>query len=150
MGTWTTETTLEGTPEHVLGVLTEPAACARFSPVPFEVGGLTAPTLETGTRARLGGRIGGRSVEFDLDVLRADDRRLELRARGPIEIEARYAARAVSGGTRLVASVSVHGGRGLRGCLVARLADAVLAAGALDQVVARVADEVTALPGVAA
>jgi uncharacterized protein YndB with AHSA1/START domain len=36
MRTWTTETWVAGAPEHVLELLTEPDAIARWAPIPFE------------------------------------------------------------------------------------------------------------------
>jgi hypothetical protein len=37
MGTWITQTTVDGAPEDVLAVLTDPQACTRWSPIDFEV-----------------------------------------------------------------------------------------------------------------
>jgi hypothetical protein len=82
MATWNTAATVGGAPEQVLGVLTEPEACARWSPVRFDLDHLDRPRPVTGTRGRLGGRVVGRRVDFDLEILHADQRRLELRACG--------------------------------------------------------------------
>ena len=77
------------------------------------------------------------------EILHADERALALRASGPIDIEARYDARAHGPATRIEASVFVNGG-GLAGRVLARAADGLLAAGALDRALARIAGEVAA------
>ncbi|MDX6672828.1 MAG: hypothetical protein QOH11_246 [Solirubrobacteraceae bacterium] len=141
MATWSTATTVHGTPESVLTVLTDPEACSRWSPVGFDLDELEEPRLTTGSRARVGGRFIGRDVGFDVEIVRADERALELRAHGPIDIEARYDARAHGPATRIEASVSVRGG-GLTGRVLARAADGLLAAGALDRALTRIAGEV--------
>jgi len=143
MGTWSTATTVHGSPERVLTVLTDPEACSRWSPVGFELDELDEPRLTTGSRARVGGRFVGRDVGFDVEILHADERALALRASGPIDIEARYDARAHGPATRIEASVFVNGG-GLAGRVLARAADGLLAAGALDRALARIAGEVAA------
>lgn len=134
--------TVEASPERVLGVLTEPQVCARWSPVRFELDHLDQPRLATGTRGRLGGCLVGRRVDFDLEILRADHQRLELRACGPVKIDAVYDARPSGNSTHLHAAVSVRPGPGLTGRIAARAADALLAAGALDHALHRIADEV--------
>jgi len=139
MGTWSTSATIEGRPEHVLDVLTDPDAAERWSPVAFEVDGIRR--LSAGARARVGGSIVGRRVEFDVEILEADERRLALRAQGPIEIEARYDARPCGAATCLDAEVSVRSTGGLMGRLMAGAADGLLAAGALDSTLRRIGDE---------
>jgi hypothetical protein len=79
MRTWTTQTTVTGLPDEVLALLTEPDAIARWTPVPFELLELDTDHLVSGTRARVRGRLAGRSLEFDVEVLAADDERLALR-----------------------------------------------------------------------
>jgi hypothetical protein len=37
MKTWTAETWVGGTPEHVLELLTRPHGIARWAPIPFEL-----------------------------------------------------------------------------------------------------------------
>jgi Polyketide cyclase / dehydrase and lipid transport len=137
MGTWTTQTTVTGLPDEVLGLLTEPDAIARWTPVPFELVDLDTDRLMAGSRARVRGRLGGRTLEFEVEVLAADDERLALVATGPISIDVEYALRPAAGGSQLCASVSVHGS-GLIGRVLARATDAVLAAGALDLAVSRI------------
>jgi Polyketide cyclase / dehydrase and lipid transport len=148
MGTWSTCATLDGRPESVLDVLTDPEACERWSPVSFEVDGVAR--LSAGSRARVGGSIVGRRVEFDVEILEADERRLALRAQGPIEIEARYDARPCGAATCLDAEVSVRSRGGLAGRLMAGAADGLLAAGALDAALRRIANELAPAQALAA
>ena len=140
MRTWTTQTTVAGLPEEVLDLLTEPDAIARWAPIPFEVVDVPGRRLRAGTRARVRGGLAGRHLEFDVDVQQADDGRLSLRATGPIAIDVEYVARAVADGSEVRASVSVSG-RGLTGRLLAQATDALLAAGALNTAVGRIARE---------
>ena len=140
MGTWSTSATLAGHPERVLEVLTDPSACERWAPVAFEVDGVSR--LAQGSRARVGGSIVGKRVEFDVEILQADERRLALRAAGPIEIEASYDARPCGEATTcLDASVSVRSRGGLVGRVMAGAADGLLAAGALDSALRRIGAE---------
>src|SRR3712207_1898565 len=90
MKTWTATTTVDAPPEAVLDVLTDPGACARWAPVDFEVSDLEAKRLQPGSRPRVSGRIAGVEVGFDVEVLKADDRRLQLRCDGPVAIDVRY------------------------------------------------------------
>jgi hypothetical protein len=135
---------MDAAPEEVLEVLTEPESCVRWSPVPFELDGLSQPHLVTGTRGRLGGRLVGRKVDFDLEILHADERRLELRASGPVNLEAVYDATPAGQATQLRAAVSVRPGPGLSGRLAARATEALLAAGALDRALERIAEQIGA------
>ena len=137
MRTWTTHTSVTGLPDEVLALLTEPAAIARWTPVPFELIDLDTDRLEAGSRARVRGGLAGRTLEFDVEVIAADDERLALVATGPISIDVEYALRPAAGGSDLRASVSVRGS-GLIGRVLAQAADALLAAGALDRAVTRI------------
>ena len=130
MRTWTTQTTVTGLPDEVLAMLTEPDAIARWTPVPFELIDLDTDRLVAGSRARVRGRLAGRTLEFDVEVLAADDERLALRATGPISIDVEYALRPAGEGSELRASVSVRG-RGLVGRMIAAATTALLAGGAL-------------------
>src|SRR5918912_1362355 len=77
MARWTTCTTIDGEPERVLDVLTDPDACRRWAPVDFEVEG-RASRLQAGVQTRVAGRMAGREVGFDVRILEADARRLVL------------------------------------------------------------------------
>ena len=142
MRTWTAHTTVDGRPEDVLAILTDPEAAGRWAPIDFEVEGLDGPRLETGSRARLIGRLAGQRVGFDVDVHRAGPDRLELTATGPIALEVAYDLEPAGAGSRVVASIGVREGRGLTGRLLARATDALLAGGALDHAISRIAREV--------
>ncbi|MFL5861866.1 MAG: hypothetical protein ACJ780_13980 [Solirubrobacteraceae bacterium] len=96
-----------------------PDAIARWTPVPFELIDLDADRLVTGTRARVRGRLAGRSLEFDVEVLAADHNRLALVATGPISIDVEYRLRPAARGSNVSASVSVSG-RGLIGRVIHR------------------------------
>jgi hypothetical protein len=140
MHTWRSNATVPGSPSDVLALLTEPTAIARWAPVPFEVLALEGPRLESGSRARVAGRIAGSSVEFDVEVLRASNERLELVADGPISIGVSYVVRPLDTGSEIDASVSVKG-RGLFGRTLAKATEMLLAAGALRHSLERIGRE---------
>ncbi len=127
-------------PEEVLQLLTEPDAIARWAPIPFEVLDLDTDRLEAGTRARVAGGLAGRQLEFDVEILEADDGRLSLVARGPVSIDASYQLRPAGAGSEVRASVSVCG-QGVIGRVLAGAVDGLLAAGALRASVARIGRE---------
>jgi carbon monoxide dehydrogenase subunit G len=141
MATWKTRTCIETCPKRVLALLTDPEACERWAPVAFDVESLDGRRLAAGTRARLAGRIAGKTVAFEVSIDEADERRLALRASGPFDIVARYEAVPSGERTELHAAVSVGGGAGLAGRLMSRAADALLAGGVLDSTVSRLARE---------
>jgi hypothetical protein len=141
MRTWKAHTTVMARPEAVLAVLTDPAACARWAPVPFDVEGLDAPRLVAGSRARVSGRLAGRVVGFDVEVHEADRARVSLAASGPVGFDVAYDLLAAGDGSEVRASVRVRPGSGLTGRLIAHATDALLAAGALDTAVSRIARE---------
>jgi hypothetical protein len=140
MRTWTTQTTVAGLPDEVLALLTEPEAIARWTPVPFELIDLDTDRLVSGSRARVLGRLAGRTLEFDVEVLAADHERLALVATGPISIDVEYMLRPAAHGSEVRASVSVRGS-GLLGRILAQATDALLAAGALNVAVGRIGRE---------
>ena len=137
---WTERRILSGTPAEVLELLTLPEAIARWSPVPFEVLELAEDHLVAGSRARVRGRLAGRSVEFAVEVLQADERRLVLVADGPISLDVDYVLAPRHEGSELQASVSVHG-RGLLGRVIATATTALLAGGALASSIGRLERE---------
>jgi polyketide cyclase/dehydrase/lipid transport protein len=144
---WHSNTTVPASPAEVLELLTEPDAIARWAPVPFEVLALDGPRLRSGRRARVAGRLAGRSVEFDVEVLDASDERLELVAAGPISLDVRYLLRPHDDGSEIDARVSVEG-NGFFGRVLAKATEAMLAAGALRISLERLARELQ--PAVAA
>jgi hypothetical protein len=146
MSTWSTRTTVSGSPDDVVAVLSDPDAIRRWSPIDFELEAVDGDRLEAGSRARVGGRLAGRSAEFDVDVAQAGNGRFALTARGPIEIDVEYEAFEDGGATDVWATVSVTGS-GLFGRLLAQATDALLAAGALDRALGRIAGEIDELAG---
>jgi hypothetical protein len=146
MYTWRSNAMLPGSPGEVLELLTQPDAISRWAPVPFEVLALDGARLKSGTHARVAGRLAGRSVEFDVDVVRACDDRLELIADGPISLDVLYRVTATGTGSEIEASVSVAG-RGLFGRVLAKATEALLAGGALRVSLERLARELSPVPG---
>jgi hypothetical protein len=142
MGTWETRTTVMGDPEDVLEVLTDPYAAQRWSPIGFELEQIEGDRLVSGSRAVLSGKLAGRSVKFEVNVLKAGDGQLELQAKGPVEMDVRYIAAALGEMTEVKASVAVRSAGGLMGRLISSATDALLAGGALNIAVQSVAREV--------
>jgi hypothetical protein len=143
MATWTTQTTVDGTPEEVLAVLSEPDACTRWSPIDFELDDFDGDRLRAGTRARVAGRVAGVSVGFEIEVEDASEGRLALTARGPMTLDVEYEAYpAAAGRTDLWATVTVSAPRSITGRLAAAGTEALLRGGALTLAVRRIAAEV--------
>jgi hypothetical protein len=136
MRTWTAHTTTEARPEDILAALTDPDRCRDWSPVAFELDDDTR-RLCTGTRTRVNGRLAGMRVGFDVEVHRADSRRLQLSARGPVHMDVDYDVAETPGGTEVHASVSVLPGRGLLSTVMAEATAGLLRAGALTAAVDR-------------
>jgi hypothetical protein len=136
---FTTQTTTSATPDQVLEVLTDPDAIREWAPIPFEVDELDGYRLEAGSCARVTGGIAGLQLGFDVEVHAADEDGLELTAEGPIGIDVRYDLAPCGDGAEVRASVSVRGGGGIRGRVVAKATAALLAAGALDGAAGRIA-----------
>src|SRR3954453_11773377 len=68
MRTWTATTTTAARPQDVLDVLTDPEACARWAPLPFDVDELDGRRLATGSKARVSGSLAGKRVGFDVEI----------------------------------------------------------------------------------
>ena len=137
MSTWTTHTTVTGLPYEVLDLLTEPDAIRRWAPIPFEVRELDGERLTAGSLARVRGGLAGRNLEFEVEVLEAEDGKLSLVATGPMTLDVEYLVSPAPAGSEVRASVSVSNGDGFMGRLLARATDALLAGGALDTAVGR-------------
>jgi hypothetical protein len=146
MRTWTATTTTAARPQDVLEVLTDPEACSRWAPLPFEVDELDGWRLATGSRARVSGSLAGKRVGFDVEVHEASDRGLMLAADGPVGFDVEYQLAAVAGGSEVRASVSVRPSGGIAGRLLAQATSALLSAGALEAALNRVAREAVATP----
>jgi uncharacterized protein YndB with AHSA1/START domain len=143
MRQWTATTTVPALPDAVLDLLTDPEAAHRWAPIDFEVDDLGTPRLRPGSRARVTGRLAGRRVGFDIEVHEAADGRLRLSADGPVGFDVRYDLAPAAGGSEVRASVSVRPNQGLTGRLVAEATNALLAAGALQAAIGRIAREAT-------
>jgi hypothetical protein len=139
MRTWTAQATTAARPEEILAALTDPSAVARWSPVAFDIEDDGVRRLRAGTRTRVSGRLAGVRVGFDVEVDRADDRQLRLRAQGPVSMDVAYDWAPADGATEVRASVSVHPGRGLLSSVMAEATAGLLRAGALSTAVDRIA-----------
>jgi uncharacterized protein YndB with AHSA1/START domain len=144
MPTFRATTTVSARPEAVLDILTDPRACTRWAPVAFEVDGLDTARLRAGSRARVSGRLAGRRVGFDVQVSSATADGLALTATGPIALAVAYELVPHADGAEVRASVTTSRGGGLAGRLLARATEALLAAGALDLAMGRIAREACA------
>jgi hypothetical protein len=138
---WNSCKTVAAAPSEILHVLTHEDAIRRWSPVDFELAGHAGGRLRSGDHARVEGRVAGIGVGFDVEVTRAEGATLELLASGPIDIDVRYGIRGRPEGSAVEASVDVRGGRGMTGRVVATTVRALLAAGALDSALSRIAAE---------
>ena len=141
MREWTATTTIEARPEAIFDVLTDPEACARWAPIPFDVEDLRTPRLRCGSKARVSGKLAGKRVGFDVEVHEAVDGRLRLSADGPVGFDVRYDLAPAPEGSEVRASVSVRPNRGLLGRLMAEATNALLAGGALQAAIARIGQQ---------
>jgi hypothetical protein len=144
MRTYTATTTAPARPEAILDVLTDPDAAMRWAPVAFDVEGMSGPRLAQGSRARVSGRLAGREVGFDLEVHQADNGGLALSAHGPVALDVAYQLRPAGGGSEVSASVAVLPKRGIVARVIAEATGAVLAGGALELALGRMAREAAA------
>jgi hypothetical protein len=139
MKTWTATATAAAPPAAVLAVLTDPEACTRWAPVPFDVE--DGRPLLAGSSARVSGRLAGRRVGFDVAVQKADESGLALSASGPVGLDVDYRLAPHDAGAEVHARISVRPSRGLAGRLLAEAANALLSAGALENALARLSRE---------
>jgi hypothetical protein len=139
---WKTCRTVTAAPSEILHVLTHEDAIRRWSPVDFELTGHAGGRLRSGDRARVHGRVAGVGVTFDVEVTHAEGASFELHAHGPIDLDVHYGIGSCREGAFVEASVDVGGGRGMTGRVVATTVRALLAAGALDSALGRIAAQV--------
>jgi hypothetical protein len=144
---WNTCRTVAAAPAEILHVLTHEDAIRRWSPVDFELTGHAGGRLRSGDHARVEGRVAGIGVGFDVEVKRAEGATLELFASGPVDIDVQYGIARCDGGSAVEARVDVHGGRGMTGRVVATTVRALLAAGALESALGRIAAEIEVTGG---
>ena len=139
---WKTSRTVAAAPAEILHVLTHEDAIRRWSPVDFELTGHAGGRLRSGDHARVEGRVAGVGVGFDVAVKKAEGATFELFASGPVEIDVQYGIARTGDGSAVEASVDVRGGRGMTGRVVATTVRALLAAGALESALGRIAAQV--------
>jgi hypothetical protein len=143
MRTWTATATADAQPAAVLNVLTDPDACARWAPVPFDVE--STRRLAAGTRTTVSGRLAGQRIGFDVEVHEADETGLALSARGPVGFDVDYRLEPAPEGATVHASIAVRPGGGLRGRILAEATGALLSAGALQNALLRLVREAQAV-----
>jgi Polyketide cyclase / dehydrase and lipid transport len=139
--TWRSCTSVRAAPEHVLETLTDPDACARWSPVPFSLDDPARAHLRTGTTTPIHGRLLGAPVRFDLHTVAANRRRLKLHARGPIDIHVHYTLQPTPSGCALDARISIPRPTTRFGRLLARGTALLLTTGTLEHALDRIAHE---------
>jgi hypothetical protein len=148
MSTHKSSQTTTAEPRHVLHVLTDPAACGRWAPIAFTTDHARGERLQAGTRTRLQGRVAGRSISFEIEVLAADDRGLSLRASGPVRLEVDYRLTPAAPGTLIEAQIRLTRAGGITGVVASRATNAMLGAGALRLALRAIAAEAEQLqPG---
>src|SRR4051795_13376304 len=136
---WTAETAIASQPEQVMEILTRPCAISSWAPVPFQVEGLSSDRLETGSRARVAGMLGGKELSFDVEVHEASDEALRLTASGPfVEMDVAYDFQSLADYSHVHASIDVKG-KGVMGRFVAKAVEGFLAGGALNGALAELA-----------
>jgi hypothetical protein len=141
---WNTHTIVSAEADDVIDVLTRVEAIHGWSPVAFDLDDLAERHLHTGCRARVIGRLAGFGVAFDVEVEEATHERLALLASGPVELDVDYRVEPTDLGTSVTAEVSVRSAGGTTGRLIARAVNTLLAAGALDRALGRIATEAEA------
>jgi polyketide cyclase/dehydrase/lipid transport protein len=141
VASWSSRTVIRAQPARVLDTLTDPDACARWSPVAFSLDDGGSHRLRAGTTCRVSGKLFGAPVRFRLDTLAADVRGLRLHAHGPIDLRVHYSLTPIALGCAVDAHVSVHPSRGHLGRLIAHATGTLLAAGTLDDALERMAHE---------
>ena len=115
-----------------MDVLTRPCAISAWAPVPFEVEGLASDRLETGSKARVAGMLGGKELAFDVEVHKVDCCELRLTAVGPfVEMDVAYDVEPLADDSYVRASIDVKG-KGVMGRFVAKAVEGFLAGGALN------------------
>ncbi len=134
---WRADAWVPGPPDEVLELLTDPDAIARWSPIGFELIDLTDDRLVAGACGRVRGVLARRTLEFTVDVREASVHGLALVARGPFELDVDYRMLPLDRGSEIRAVIAIRG-RGLIGGLLARAAEAMLAAGALSESLRRI------------
>lgn len=140
---WMARRFIRAEPPEVLQALTDLQFISLWAPVDFEVDGLRGRHLRGGSHAIVSGSLAGVAAEFEIDVLRADEARLDLQASGPIDFEVAYRLVPERGGVIVDAEVKLgreRGGVSTPVCCGAATG-ALLSGGALDRALGRLARE---------
>ncbi len=141
MGEFIAHKSIQSRPSQVIRSLTDPEAAVRWSPVDFELRALGCAQLEAGATAQVAGRLAGREITFDVEVVEADGGRLALRALGPVVVDVLYEVDADDDGSVLRAHLKTSSGGGLTGRVMSTAADAI-APGLLQLAVDRIRRDV--------
>lgn len=136
---WTACTAVPAQPCEVLRALTEPELIADWAPMSFELEDPSARSLRTGSREQVSGSIAGLRTSFEVEVLRADETRLELVAEGPLAMDVAYRLRRLDGRVQVHASIGLRSRGGLAGQVMRAAIGALLNAGALERALQRLA-----------
>lgn len=145
---WTARRFVSAEPGEVLAALTDPDFITLWAPVDFEVEGLRGRRLRSGSHAIVNGSLAGVAVEFELDVLRADEEGLDLQAHGPVDFYVAYRFVPERPGVTIDAEIELGREPGLNARLLRAATGALLSGGALDRALgalARELDEVALL-----
>ena len=135
---WTANTAIGAGPALVMEVLTRPCAIASWAPVPFEVEGVKG-RLETGSHAKVAGKLAGKDLAFDVHVHQADCCNLRLTAIGPfVEMDVAYDIDGLDDASNVIATIDVKG-KGVMGRFVAKALEGFLAGGALNNALGQLA-----------
>jgi hypothetical protein len=131
----------DGDPRHLVAVLTELDAIERWAPVPFDLLG-ARERLNEGDDLVVEGSLLGRKVHFRIEIDRADQTGLSLRASGAFDIDVDY--RIDLDAASVSARIETRARKPLAR-LLAGAANAMLGAGALEHVLRRVTREAALL-----
>jgi hypothetical protein len=129
---------------EIMKLLTDPEACARWSPIPFELEQDDVERLVAGSSIFVSGSLLGRSIGFEIDVREAGGNHVDLTATGPFSMDVEYELADAGPDTELTARVAVRSGRGLLGRLLPGATETLLAGGMLQRAVERIAAEASA------
>lgn len=135
-GAWTATRFVAAGPRELLEALTDPELISLWAPVDFRAEG-ACTRLRPGGRVPVRGSLAGVAARFEVEVLRSDEGALELRARGPVELEVAYRFLPRRGGVLVVAAIELGPARGLGAGVLRAATAALLAGGALERALAR-------------
>ncbi len=138
---WTARRFIAAEPSEVLAALTDPEFITLWAPVDFELEGLRGRRLRSGSHVTISGSLAGVTAEFEIDVLRADEEGLDLRARGPVHFEVTYRFVPERQGTIIAARIKLDCEPGLNARVLRAATGALLSGGALDRALGQLARE---------